>query len=182
MDAHDSREAAIATLNTRVASIEEQLRHFMASVTSQIGTVAAEVKQMGRTNWPIIFGVVGIGWGVYTNLDQTKLEPFRANDAALQTSIKEITKELKETMVPLWVHQREWSYRESQLKAQDDRTKLVEENTAQRIKRLETMFGQTWNLRDAIQQLTSNDQAMQQRLSRIEQEAWKAATPAEKRP
>jgi hypothetical protein len=140
-----------------------------------MAALGSELKQMGRTNWPIMIGIGGLAWGVYTNLDQTKLEPFRQNDIALAASIKDIVKEMKETMVPLWVHQREWAYRESQLKAQDDRTKLVEENTSQRIKRLEDMFGQTWNLRDAIQQLTTNDQNLQQRLSRIEQEAWRAA-------
>ncbi len=156
----DQHNAEVATFAVRLTSLEDQFRTFMATVT-------AKLDHMARTNWPLIIGFLGVGWGFYTNMDQTKLSPLKERDQEIVVLIKEIQTEMKANVVPVWVHDIERKYRDAQVASISERAKIVEETMLQRIKRVEDMFGGAYSLRDALQ---SHDQ----RIERMERENWRA--------
>lgn len=162
----DQHNAEVATLAVRVAGLEDQFRTFMATMT-------AKLDHMSRTNWPLIVGFLGVGWGFYTNIDQTKLAPLQSRDQEVILMIKEIQSEMKANVVPVWVHDIERKYRDTQITAITDRAKIIEENASQRIKRIEDMIGSTYNIRDALT-------LFQQRIDRLEQDTWRASVEPQK--
>lgn len=153
--------AALATLGIRVSGLETRLSEISSTLQNISASFSAKIEERSKTPWTIIIGALAVLLSVMAYLDQAKLTPLKERDTEIIQIIKDMQKDVKETVVPVWVHQREWQHKDAQFKAQEDRTKLVEENMAQRIKRMEDLFGQSWSIRDAIV-------TFQQRLDRLE--------------
>lgn len=149
-------------IETRLATLEHQFQQWTQGITGQIATLSNKIEERSRTQWPIYIGFASILLAAMTYLDAAKLNPLKERDVEIMSIMKDMQKENKENIVPNWVHQREWRYRDDQFTAHSSRVELVEKNMAERIKRLEDMFGSTWNIRDAIQ-------VFQQRIDRLEQ-------------
>ncbi len=155
-------DAPYAVLDQRVTSLESQFQQWMQSITGQLAGLSNKIEERGRVQWPIYIGFASILLAAMTYLDAAKLNPLKERDVEIVSIIKDMQKDVKENVVPQWVHQREWKYRDEQFVAHSSRVEIIEKNTADRIKRLEDMFGSTWNIRDAIQ-------VFQQRIDRLEQ-------------
>ncbi len=155
-------EAPYAVLNQRVSSLEAQFQQWTSSLTAQISGLSSKLEERGRTQWPLVAALAGVVLTGMAYLDSAKLSPLKERDAEITTVLKELQREMKDSMVPQWVHGREWKYRDDQFIAHASRVEIIEKNTSDRIKRLEEMFGSTWNIRDAIQ-------VFQQRIDRLEQ-------------
>ncbi len=158
----NSDSAAIATLNIRVSGLENQLQQLAASLGAQLSSLSSKLEERSKTQWPVIVGFASILIAGMAYMDQAKLLPLKERDAEIVSIIKDVQGELKATVVPQWVHAREWKYRDDQFLAHTARVELIERNTSERIKRLEDMFGNTWSIRDAIT-------TFQQRIDRLEQ-------------
>lgn len=154
--------AAIATLNIRVSGLENQLQQWTSNIGAQLTSLGTKIEERGRTQWPILVALAGVLLGFMTYLDSAKLGPLEKRDSEIIGIIKEMQSDMKVNVVPQWVHQREWKYRDDQFLAHSERVKLVETAMADRIKRMEEMYGTTWNMRDALQ-------IFQQRIDRLEQ-------------
>lgn len=157
-------EATIPVLNQRVSTVEAAL----TNISAQISNLASKIEERSKTQWPLWIGFGSIILAMMTYLDSAKISPLKERDTEIIAMIKEIVTDNKTNVVPQWVHQREWGYRDSQFKAQEERAKIVETNQSERIARMEKMFGDTWNLRDGFTSL-------QQRIDRIERDTWHAS-------
>lgn len=154
--------AAIATLGIRVSGLETRLSEISTTLQNIASSFSAKLEERSKTQWPLLAALAGVVLTSMAYLDSAKLGPLKDRDVEIVAIIKDLQGDMKVNMVPQWVHQREWNYRDQQFKAQEDRAKIMEENMAQRVKRMEDMFGSTWSIRDAIT-------TFQQRMDRFEQ-------------
>lgn len=158
--------AALATLGIRVSGLETRLTEISTTLQNISASFSAKIEERSKTPWAIIIGGLAVLLSVMGYLDQAKLSPMKERDSEILQMIKEIQANIKDSVVPIWVNQREWQNKDAQFKAAEERTKLVEENMSQRIKRMEDLYGSTWSVRDAIT-------TFQQRIDRLEHGAAK---------
>jgi hypothetical protein len=164
--------AAIATLNIRVTGIEGrvgELSNTVNSVQTALSTkidsittsLGSKIDERGKTPWQYIISGLAVIFSLYAYIDNSKIGPLKEKDADLTASVKEMSHNIRENMVPAWIHNKEWGYRDQRFKEFDERMKFGESAMLDRVKRLEDQFGSTWNLRDAIN-------GVQTRIDRLE--------------
>lgn len=153
--------AAIATLGIRVTSMEGQvseLRSAMSAGQSALSTeirnvtttLTSKIDERSRQPWQLYVSVlIGI-FSLYAYIDNSKIGPLKEKDEDIRAAVKGLSDVIRTDVVPQWVHQREWLQRDDKFKAYEDRLKVGETALQDRIRRMEDMFGNTWNLRDAI--------------------------------
>jgi hypothetical protein len=161
--------AAIATLNIRVTSIEGRVSELSSAVTgvqsalsgkidSLATSLSSKIDDRGRPQWAIyIAGMMAVA-SLYAYIDNSKIGPLKEKDADLIALVRENSRIIREDMVPNWVNQKEWGYRDLKFKEIDDRIKFSEGAIIDRVKRLEELYGSSYNLRDAIQQMDNRIQ------------------------
>ncbi len=160
--------AAIATLNIRVTGIEGRVSELASTVNgvqtalstkidSITTSLGSKIEERGRTPWQYIISGLAVAFSLYAYIDNSKIGPLKEKDADLVATVKE----MREAMVPQWIHTKEWGYRDQRFREFEERIKFGENAVTDRVRRLEDMFGSTWNLRDAIN-------GVQARIDRLE--------------
>lgn len=179
--------AQIATLSIRVTSMEGRVNELnaalngvQATLSSKIDTLATslggKIEERGRTPWAIYLTGAMAFFSLYAYIDNSKIGPLKEKDNDLVAITKELTNTMRTDMVPARTHAREWAQNDERFQRLEERFKLIDDRiksgeqslidrirfgeTAQvdRIKRIEDSYSNSYNLRDAIQQIDSRVQ------------------------
>lgn len=161
--------AAIATLNIRTTALEGRVNeltnaingvqtNLSAEIRGIAATLSSKIEERGRTPWSIIIGGFAAALSLYAYIDNAKLGPLKDKDADLVMMMKDLTSNVSANMVPVRVHTREWQQNDERFQRLEERIKFGEGTLTDRVKRVEEMFGNAYNLRDAIQQLDNRVQ------------------------
>lgn len=167
--AMNNDSAAIATLNIRVTSIEGrvgELSSTVAGVQSALSTkidslattLGGKIEERSRTPWQYIISGLAVAFSLYAYIDNSKIGPLKEKDADIVASQKELVATIRSEMVPARTHAREWQLNDDRFQRMEERIKFGEAGTLDRVRRLEDQYNNSFNLRDAIQQLDSRIQ------------------------
>lgn len=161
----NSDSAAIATLGIRVTSMEGRVNELNAAVSAVqstlstkidalAGTLGGKIEERSRTPWAIYLAGGMAFFTLYTYMNGSQITPLKEKDA----DIVSVLKEMRADIVPERVHARSWAQNDERFQRLEDRIKFGETAQVDRIKRLEELYGSSYNLRDAIQQMDSRIQ------------------------
>lgn len=179
--------AQIATLGIRVSAIEGQVQKLSANVDgvqtalstkidSIATTLSSKIDERGRTPWAIYLAGAMAIFSLYSYITSSQISPLKEADASLGARMDRIGNKMETDMVPARTHAREWALNderfsrvEERLKLVDDRIKSAENgilerirfgetSQTERIKRIEDSYSNTYNMRDALQQLDNRIQ------------------------
>lgn len=165
--------AAIATLGIRTQALEGRVNELSSSLNAVQTALSSEIRgisqalgakidERSRQPWQLYVSVlIGI-FSLYAYIDNSKIGPLKEKDQDLIASVKEMSAIIRNDMVPERVHSRQWAQNDERFQRLEERIKFGETAAIDRVKRLEEQYGQTYSIRDALQNFSS-------RLERLEQ-------------
>jgi hypothetical protein len=99
-----SQDVHLAALDQRVTGLEQGIK----DVVTAVSILSNEIRQGGKTQWPVIWSAVGVGISVLSLIGAMAYFPIREAQADFRNDLHRLDGE----MVPRVEHERIWRYQE----------------------------------------------------------------------